>query len=857
MAITQNHVINIQPGVSAPLVIHCSQGDTGTQINLTVVNGDEEFDCSSYACSVHGVRSDGGNWGPITCTVSGSTVCFSLTSAMTAVAGACLAEISVGTVGTANFAMLMENATFGNGVTYSNDVSVYQSILTAVQNGLTIEKSERVTAVTNEKNERIAAVNAEATARQNADATLQNNIDAEATARQSADNTLQGNINSEASTRAAADAVLQGQIDNFVQLPSGSTAADAELVNIRVKADGTSAATAGNAVREQITPLYDGMTNLGEQVNTPFYPYWERGGLDKNNNVIVASSYNKIYRARTPIDHPIHLSKGDTIQTEDGFIFICLYMDEGVAQSSTKVKRWNVPKDIDAYIVIIPTDESGDEIPVETLVNSISFIFADGQLTKIQNICYAVLTSTSKSGASISSPEYRSCYADYQFSAGSYVVRLSGTLDTSADTRVLLMKAHTLNTSDTIKAVYIGAVSDGTALYFSVTAEEASQITCIAVSQYTAEAINYKVELFDSNQYYWEIEKLKSEIEKSKSEIEKLTDDINNLMPGGMPEYYVDHIAEKIQEVNADTRFINGICFPFITDLHFSANSKNSRFLLKDVLDNTACDFVVCGGDYGVTGADAETSRSCIADLLEYASTIGHSKWFAINGNHDFTGSEPLTWGETYNAIYRPSERWTIDGKIGGYFCIDNEAQKTRIICLNSCMPPSVASSAVMDGLVRIGYNQSQYLIDKINEVNAYKIIVVSHIASDSAMSSYFSNMGGLQTVLELLANKKAGSITASGRTLNVDFTATTNTLICHISGHSHADESHVSNGVLSISTTCDAYYKDDGHGAVAGTVTEQAFDVFCIDYDAETITAVRIGRGVSRKWSFDGDVIT
>ena len=109
MAITQNHVINIQPGVSAPLVIHCSQGDTGTQINLTVVNGDEEFDCSSYACSVHGVRSDGGNWGPITCTVSGSTVCFSLTSAMTAIAGPCLAEISVGTVGTANFAILVEN----------------------------------------------------------------------------------------------------------------------------------------------------------------------------------------------------------------------------------------------------------------------------------------------------------------------------------------------------------------------------------------------------------------------------------------------------------------------------------------------------------------------------------------------------------------------------------------------------------------------------------------------------------------------------------------------------------------------------------------------------------------------------
>lgn len=243
MAITQNHIINIQPGVSAPLVIHCSQGDTGTQINLTVVNGDEEFDCSSYACSVHGVRSDGGNWGPITCTVSGSTVCFSLTSAMTAVAGACLAEISVGTVGTANFAMLMENATFGNGVTYSNDVSVYQNILTAVQAGLSLaeaavtnEKNERIAAITNEKDERIAAVNAEATARQ------------------TADNTLQGNINSEAATRASADSNLQSQINQIVA-PSGEAPSAAEVQNARIGADGVTYDTLGTAIRTQVNNL--------------------------------------------------------------------------------------------------------------------------------------------------------------------------------------------------------------------------------------------------------------------------------------------------------------------------------------------------------------------------------------------------------------------------------------------------------------------------------------------------------------------------------------------------------------------------------------------------------------------------
>ena len=217
MAITQNHVINIQPGVSAPLVIHCSQGDTGTQINLTVVNGDEEFDCSSYACSVHGVRSDGGNWGPITCTVSGSTVCFSLTSAMTAVAGACLAEVSIGTVGTANFALLVENATFESGVTYSNDVSVYQNILTAVQTGISNETAERVAAVETEKNERVAA-----------------------------DNSLSSRIFQN-----------DARINNLI-VSSGSDSS-AEVIDARTGYDNTVYDTLGNAIRDQIGTLTDSL----------------------------------------------------------------------------------------------------------------------------------------------------------------------------------------------------------------------------------------------------------------------------------------------------------------------------------------------------------------------------------------------------------------------------------------------------------------------------------------------------------------------------------------------------------------------------------------------------------------------
>ena len=116
--------------------------------------------------------------------------------------------------------------------------------------------------------------------------------------------TLESNLAAETSARTQQDNVLSARMDTFTQLPSGSTSGDAELIDIRVGADGTTYSTAGDAVRGQVTDLKSDLNNgFGENMySLPLI--WSAGDIDPNTGEILPQYTN--YRYSQLIDLEEH-----------------------------------------------------------------------------------------------------------------------------------------------------------------------------------------------------------------------------------------------------------------------------------------------------------------------------------------------------------------------------------------------------------------------------------------------------------------------------------------------------------------------------------------------------------------------
>lgn len=492
--------------------------------------------------------------------------------------------------------------------------------------------------------------------------------------------------------------------------------------------------------------------------------------------------------------------------------------------------------------------------------------------------------------------------------------------------------------------------------------------------------------------------KIAAEVADVDSRVKVIEDKIDNIPDNNtIPDYYYadDYLPNKIDEIKKACSVLHGVTFAFLTDVHFKANQKQSKKLLRKVLDETNVPFVLCGGDIVYLVGTEEELYEQITDFNEFKSCIGKDRLFCTRGNHDLynserenlfdfgawadslltsvPGSNPVTNGilgavdksggylsfssngsdcytrhlgetaykisvmpktsyslsfkqegsqgpvyvffngqtgtgnmvstdssggkllfttnedttyitlrfgiaaggttatvsdiklykddnvlttaDVYDTLFRDTETKVSSMSVdNGCYCIDNEPQKTRIIMLNTSDLSNSPDNT--GGGVMFRASTLEWLSNALTEKTGYKIIIVSHTPLNyetfgNDNSDKYPNYDGLQQMVAAFKNKTTFTTTRFDIKVNADFTETTNELICVISGHRHIDGNSVENNVLNIVTTCDCIDKKDGYGRKAGTISEQAFDVFCINYDTNAINTVRIGAGSNREIEF------
>ena len=362
---------------------------------------------------------------------------------------------------------------------------------------------------------------------------------------------------------------------------------------------------------------------------------------------------------------------------------------------------------------------------------------------------------------------------------------------------------------------------------------------------------------------YWIKQGLSNRIGILEGEINDILDDL--------PAYYYanNYFPNKLQDVRDKMNFQNGLSFAFITDTHFQENSRNSSKMLAQILRETQVPFVVFGGDAPRLFADADRLASDLASdltvLQSYISRIGRDNWYAIRGNHDFytRTDAPVetrvyyakTEGEVYNLLMKSSEQRMSNGD-PSHMCyyVDIPAQKTRLIMLNTTDPQT---SPILGG-GSVSEAQAQWLAETILSVEDTHVVVFSHIPLEINLAGEEAiKVRYLRWILKAFKNKTAVEAEIGGQSYS--FANTTNDLVCVISGHNHKDQWGTESAFLNIVTMCDARYNYDGYPqATNGTITEQAFDVFFVDFDNKTIKTVRFGRGSNRAWNYsNGTVIT
>ena len=291
------------------------------------------------------------------------------------------------------------------------------------------------------------------------------------------------------------------------------------------------------------------------------------------------------------------------------------------------------------------------------------------------------------------------------------------------------------------------------------------------------------------------------------------------------PAYYLrgSYLDDKISIIRSLMAQANGNydAFIFCTDMHWRLNARNSPSLMRYIADRVNLPRLFVGGDLA-DGINIDVLRA----LREtYTGRIYHT-----TGNHEYMNyfeedgvmvSREIGAGDVWAHVHGHMTDAVSGSRQRGYYYADNPTQQMRYIVL----------SVYEDGPAwKLEQDQLDWLQATLDSLPiGYHAVVFTHMFLD-------------------LNDSYEGFIPSFAQPIADICDSHANQVACILSGHAHQDAMcRTAAGIPAFVTTCDKYQPYTGEeemlaNRVAGTITEQAFDVVIIDKHNRIVSAVRIG---------------
>lgn len=614
-------------------------------------------------------------------------------------------------------------------------------------------------------------------------------------------------LTSDLSDTNTALAVLDGRMDEFASLPEGSTSGNAELLDIRVGADGVTYDSAGNAVRGQVGDLrtaeIDKLFSLrrliqAEDILTMNNTFIKAYGVEATSANHIASDYILLY-------------PGDTVYydlagSDYSVVLVCEY-------TKAKAYRSVVAQGAGATTPVTGTYTATSEVylrfscrreyPGIIRINSGAMYSADVVKNIFENVGFAkgILNINdllplenycirSNNGTLVSSTNY--FYSDY----------------------IRVIKGDTLNYSLRGSDSSIGLI-----VFYSNTKDFMYTI---------ASGVQYQTDVSGTYEFerdgYIRICNRKDNPNGYLKFNGGLPDGIKSFISDesrGIPEYWYDTVRSKISTYNNNNAIVgkHGVSFAFISDTHWSANAKHSTELLNYICNHSNLDMVIHDGDFVVDSLN---------NIRDFVNAIEKPvKLLPCVGNHEYDNNLNYTDDELWSAGFKRSES-LYEGNTGFNYYYDNEFQKVRFIVLDYADANAVS-----------------FFTQHVAELpSGWTVVLLCHEYWGDRASA--SDPFTASTIGQALVNA-----------IDTNYNIWNAKIACYLVGHIHQDKYTVTaSGVPIISINCDAYqdgqsFNWGGYKMTLGTTTEQCFDLVNIDTANRVIYMTRVGAGSDRQFTY------